>query len=663
MNLIKCPSSPVQELMETEVSTEIEVTPYLNAINKTGQNEQSQTNEDLSSDSIMECSLGEASNVKNGHIADIKQKDAMKEVTMEIKDLVSEKVSILVQDISNDNLTEHVAHTSDVEMLEDVKEGVMKETIERVDESVVVGLPVCPTSETARASQNLIPVATEKDIILTSAELQNIQKEDISEIPDKGLNIDMSGDSSQLLSGEQCNQSVATLLRDVKKALESGVASNVGSSVDPATVHSPMTSPQAEKDCELERIQIIPQNENKYSQELLLPETTSTYQKETNIETNAPTSEHSTTSHQDNHKVEHTNMSKQNEKQDHSLVTTLKNSLLMLLHIKTADVDKTDEKSQRNIGDIQPDSPKEMYSPQMSLSPPSQRKIYQYGKDSDSPQSIESMHSSSTSGKLTPASEEDMVQNVDSLHTSPTIPRRIIELSKKEDIIPQVESAPQSPVTPRRSSKSIQEKTILSKEDLSFSPATSRRIAAKIASGTDPTVALTVPSIVVGSLPADKNFGSMLSDPQIDNSRKWRSTENLSLIPSATPEELASGARRKIFLNKTKQLDNEETGNAGSLTPPSRKESPSVSPGLSRRNNSLSITQSPPAERRSPGTIRRMAMLEVPKIYEEEIDKEKTDSSSQESKGVGHTSKDHTQPIETKKVNDPYKGEFIKTVF
>ncbi|XP_056428888.1 alpha-protein kinase 3 isoform X2 [Hyla sarda] len=657
ITLIKCPSLPVQVHMETDMSTVLEVTQDSN---KTKQNEQSQSNDDMSSDSIIECSLEESSDAKHGNTDDIQKMDAMKkvsepiEVSRETTDIVSEKVLFTDEDISEDSLKEHIVHTSNVEMLEDVKEEVAKETVERLDEPIEEGIPMCSSNETEMTSEELNHDEMKKDVILSSTVLQDTQTEvSISEIPKESLNIDISKDSSQLPPSEQSDQSVATLLRDVKKALESGVASSTGSSVDPASLHSSLASPQSGEENEAEEIQIIPQKESICSQELLEPGTTSAYQKETKTETNVRSSGLSTTSHQDHHKDEH-NMSKQKEKQDHSLVTTLKNSLLMLLHIKTPDVDKTDEESQTHMGDAQSDSSEEMHSPQLSLSPPSTRKIHEYGKESDSPQSIESMHSSSSSGKLTPASEENIVQNVDSLQTSPTIPRRVIEISKKEDLIHHVESAPQSPVTPRRSSKVVTEKTVLSKEDLSFSPATSRRIAAKIALGTDPTVALTVPSIVVGNdLPGEKTLGSMLSVPPRDNSRKWRSTENLSLIPSATPEELALGARRKIFLNKTK-LNNEEPGNTGSLTPPSRKESPNVSPGLSRRNNTLSVTQSPPVERRSPGTIRKMAMLEVPKIYEEDIGM--TDSSSQEPKDVGHTSKDETLPTETKKVNDPYKA-------
>ncbi|KAG8576412.1 hypothetical protein GDO81_009853 [Engystomops pustulosus] len=651
INSVKCPSSPEPEYMETDVPIETEATPDLN---KTDQNRQPQTNEDISSDSSMECSLEDGSNVNDEPINDSQQIDAVKVISeprggsSEIT-VVCDNISVIVKAISDDSGTEHGTHTSEVEMVDDVKEDVKKETIKIAEEPIVKDIPVCSSSDTEKVSEKLSPTPTETKVTAPSVILPNIQTEvNISEVADKCLNIDLSINSqqvqpsSQLLPSDQGEQSVATLLRDVKKALESGVATNVGSSVDPTS--SPMALPQAEEGDEAERIQIVPQKENICSEELVVQETTSTNQ-ETKTEPEVPISGPGTTTHRDHPKVEHDTTLKQKEKQDDSLFTTVKNSLLMLLHIKSAD-----EKRETDMGDVQPESPEEIQSPQMSLSPPSPRKMYDFGKDSDSPPSVESMHSSSTSGKLTPTSEEDMVQNVDSLKTSPTIPRQMTEILKQEDTIPQVESAPQSPVTPKRSSKGMPETTILRKEDLSFSPATSRRIAAKIASGTDLTVALTVPSIVVGNLPADKSLGSMPSDLQRDGSRKWRSTENLCPIPSATPEELASGARRKIYLNKTKQLDKEEI----SLTPPSQKESPNVSPGVSRKNSSLLVTQSPPVERRSPGTIRRMAMLEVPKIYEEDIDKGKEDSSSQESKK--HTAKDDTQPIETKRVNDPYKA-------
>ncbi|CAI9534362.1 unnamed protein product [Staurois parvus] len=396
----------------------------------------------------------------------------------------------------------------------------------------------------------------------------------------------------------------------------------------------------------------LPQNigQDKESEQLV---TNSSTIKEKVRETDLPSTEQLSL-HSEQENIQE-NVSQHQDKQDHSLVTTLKNSLLMLFHMKTADTEdhKVKTKSQRNLTEAHQESSGDMYASERS--PPSSRKVYESGKDSDSPQSPESMHSTSTSGKRSPSSEEDMVHSADSLTTSPTIPRRITDFSRKGEIA-QVESAPLSPVTPKRSSKGISEETFLTKEDLRFSPSTSRKIAAKIASGSNSISALSVPSIVVGSLP-ENTPGNMLYEPQRDSNRKWRSSENLSAIPSATPQELASGARRKIYLPKSKQLEGEDDGNMGSITPPPKKGSPNVSPGLSRKSGSLLASQSPPVERRSPGTTRRTTKLEVPKICEETVDQKKaSDSGSQESKESGVPLKEEPQITEIKKVNDPYKA-------
>ncbi|XP_075064510.1 alpha-protein kinase 3 [Mixophyes fleayi] len=665
--LIKCSSSPVPVYMITDNSTKSEVIPVLDTVIQGEQMETLQMNEVIPSltpshspVSSMECSSEER--VKSVHDNQQMENVVSEPIadSREIKDVESDEVK--VREFSNDSSTEHVniagILSSEVEMMEDVKDVKEKEDhieVSRIfDKPILEDTSVVSLSGTTNTSEEVKAMVAEKESNnLTSDVLQDVQIQVNTEMSENVLDIILPCEKSSNLSvSSDQNQSVATLLRDVKKALESGVTNNGESSEDSSSLHSPMAIPQVEDHYEADLMIPLPHKEEKGSQELVAPEAKSIDVIEKQSEADLSTVKHSVTSQIDSQQNIQDNMSKQQEKQDHSLVTTLKNSLLMLLHIKTADVadQKPDEKGKKNVRDT------DLQSPERTLSPPSSMKMYESGKDSDSPQSAESMHSSSTSGKLTPTSEEDMVQNVDSLPTSPTIPR-MTESSKKGNIIAQVESAPLSPITSRKSSKGIHEGTILSKEDLSFSPSTSRRIAAKIASGTDSTTVLAVPSIVVGSLPSEKTLGNMHFDSQRDSNRKWRSTENLALIPSATPEELASGARRKIYLSKSKQLDDEETGSTGSLSPPSRKESPNVSPGLSRRSNSLLATQSPPVERRSPGTIRRMAVLDVPKIYEETVDKEKTsDSGPQETKDFNVSSKEDAQSTETKKVNDPYKA-------
>ncbi|XP_018423136.1 PREDICTED: alpha-protein kinase 3 [Nanorana parkeri] len=475
-------------------------------------------------------------------------------------------------------------------------------------------------------------------------------QEHVAETAENILDANPPVDSSTKLLPCDQNQSVVTLLRDVKKALDSAVTTKEESSVDPMALKAPE---QAEDHYKDDLMQPLPQNvrHDKESEQFV---TKSSTFKEKVPKTDLPPSE-PLSIHLEQELVQE-NASKHQNKQDHSLVTTLKNSLLMLFHMKTTDTEehKVETKSQRNLAESHQESSGDIYSPERS--PPSSQNVYESSKESDSPQSPESMHSASTSGKLTPSSEEDMVHSADSLPTSPTIPRRISDFSRKGEIA-QVESAPLSPAIPKRSSKGICEETFLTKEDLSFSPSTSRKIAAKIASASNSIAALSVPSIVVGSLCSEKTPGDMLYESQRDSNRKWKSSENLSAIPSATPQELASGARRKIYLPKSKQLDDENDGNKGSLTPPSKRESPNVSPGLSRKSSSLLVSQSPPVERRSPGTTRRMPMLDVPKICEETVDeKNSTDYSSQETKDSSVLPKEEPQITEIKKVKDPYKA-------
>ncbi|XP_005995721.1 uncharacterized protein ALPK3A isoform X2 [Latimeria chalumnae] len=146
-----------------------------------------------------------------------------------------------------------------------------------------------------------------------------------------------------------------------------------------------------------------------------------------------------------------------------------------------------------------------------------------------------------------------------------------------------------------------------------------------------------VPSIVVGDTTLEDNTIKMeksetsetdifaVFQPQ-DNSIKQKPTENLPIIPSATPEELASGARRKIFVHKPKQSDESEVTTSDSLglqqeaimkirlTPD--QESANLSPGQLRRNQVFLqapvLPHSPPMERRSPTVTHRMSNLEAP---------------------------------------------------
>ncbi|XP_058851252.1 alpha-protein kinase 3-like isoform X1 [Acipenser ruthenus] len=181
------------------------------------------------------------------------------------------------------------------------------------------------------------------------------------------------------------------------------------------------------------------------------------------------------------------------------------------------------------------------------------------------------------------------------------------------------------------------------------SPSTLRRFATKSPSNAEEPGLATVPTIRVDSLlledaahyekadeqPEKKD--SLLTVQSGESSPKLRHSDSLTLIPSATPEELASGARRKIFIPKPKteeleavvpdpQLKKEEVSKRRRLS--QDLEVPSVSPGQSRRGLAFLQTPSPqntpPMERRSPTVSRRTSNLEVPKLYEESVDKSET---------------------------------------
>uniref|UniRef100_A0A673GJZ9 non-specific serine/threonine protein kinase n=1 Tax=Sinocyclocheilus rhinocerous TaxID=307959 RepID=A0A673GJZ9_9TELE len=133
-----------------------------------------------------------------------------------------------------------------------------------------------------------------------------------------------------------------------------------------------------------------------------------------------------------------------------------------------------------------------------------------------------------------------------------------------------------------------------------------------------------------------------------ESSPKMKRRDSLTLIPSATPEELASGARRKIYLAKTKSEDE------GSDTQ-GKRDSPYMSPSQARRAAFLQLQsgqQTPPTERRSPLLTRRKATLEVPKPKEEIA--EVTDSTKTESKPV---EKEKLDPFKAPQVIRKIRGE------
>ncbi|XP_051512303.1 titin homolog [Myxocyprinus asiaticus] len=172
-----------------------------------------------------------------------------------------------------------------------------------------------------------------------------------------------------------------------------------------------------------------------------------------------------------------------------------------------------------------------------------------------------------------------------------------------------------------------------------LSPASLRRLMAKNNPNLENQGSMSGASVDGSEKKGEESGGSTpTSTLSCESSPKMKRRDSLTLIPSATPEELASGARRKIYLAKTKSEDE------GSDTQ-GKRDSPYMSPSQARRAAFLQVQsgqQTPPTERRSPLMARRKATLEVPKPKEESTE-------------VVDSAKTETKPAEKEKL-DPFKA-------
>lgn len=186
----------------------------------------------------------------------------------------------------------------------------------------------------------------------------------------------------------------------------------------------------------------------------------------------------------------------------------------------------------------------------------------------------------------------------------------------------------------------------------SLSPASLRKFMSRTAPESDSEALTSV--ITPGGRQSEKadddlSGGSTpTSSLSCESSPRLKRRDSLTLIRSATPEELASGARRKIFIPKPKEEG--EGGVVGALDAQGKKESPYMSPSQARRVALLQAGQNtPPMERRSPLLSRRKVTLEVPKFMEE--------TSTEELVGT----KREEKPAEKKL--DPLKGYSLHVFF
>ncbi|XP_009864690.1 PREDICTED: alpha-protein kinase 3, partial [Apaloderma vittatum] len=235
---------------------------------------------------------------------------------------------------------------------------------------------------------------------------------------------------------------------------------------------------------------------------------------------------------------------------------------------------------------------------------------------------------------------------------SPRTSRRVLEKVQNNQLFQTAENLPLTPRTSRRITGMINEEFVTSKEMLASRPVPPKR-RPRVTPKAEGPPQLSVPSIVVGSVPAAgvEQPSNTVFDLPPASPEKETLGDPPAVLPCATPEELASGARRKIFLPKPRQAGEEEE-----VTPqsPGHMRSPNVSPRQSRKNTALlqspALAPSPPAEQHSPTLIKKMDRLEVPKLYEEPTG----DSSGDHE--VPEDTKPEAQPADSKKTNNPFKA-------
>uniref|UniRef100_A0A8C9NUW1 non-specific serine/threonine protein kinase n=1 Tax=Serinus canaria TaxID=9135 RepID=A0A8C9NUW1_SERCA len=236
--------------------------------------------------------------------------------------------------------------------------------------------------------------------------------------------------------------------------------------------------------------------------------------------------------------------------------------------------------------------------------------------------------------KEQPNAGEGMIPEIGIAGLSPRTSRKVLEKVQNNQLFQTAENLPLTPRTSRRITGMINEEFLTSQEMLACRP------------GPPP---LSVPSIVVGSMPT-AGAAPHLSDLPPGSSEE-SPADPLAVLPCATPEELALGARRKIYLPKPKQVGVEEEAPPESL---GHTRGLTVSPRQSRRNASLLHSPAPapssPSEQCSPTLTRKMATLEVPKLYEEPAG----DTGGDEE--VPGDAKPEAQPAESQSTNNPFKA-------
>ncbi|XP_038872822.1 alpha-protein kinase 3 [Salvelinus namaycush] len=187
------------------------------------------------------------------------------------------------------------------------------------------------------------------------------------------------------------------------------------------------------------------------------------------------------------------------------------------------------------------------------------------------------------------------------------------------------------------------------------SPSSLRRLTSR----TPPVITVDDPPNSEKAVSEQSGGDTPTSSLSCESSPRLKRRDSLTLIRSATPEELASGARRKIFIPR----EGEGVGvvvalgvGGSPLDTQVKKEAPYMSPSQARRAAFLQApagSQTPPLERRSPLLSRRKATLEVPKVVKE-ISTEEPESPKTE---VKPPEKEKQNPFKAPQVIRKIRGE------
>ncbi|XP_054025073.1 alpha-protein kinase 3 [Dryobates pubescens] len=243
-----------------------------------------------------------------------------------------------------------------------------------------------------------------------------------------------------------------------------------------------------------------------------------------------------------------------------------------------------------------------------------------------------------------PGAEEALPPEIGIAGLSPRTSRRVLEKVQNNQLFQTAESLPLTPRTSRRITGMINQELLTSQETLASRPVPPKRRPRPAAEAEGPPQ-LSVPSIVVGSEPAEGAGQAPHGSSRLGaGSCEEGAAGSAAALPCATPEELASGARRKIFLPRAAGCQEGQAAPQG----PGLGGSPAASPGHPGKGTAPAA--SPPAERRLPAPARKMDTLEVPKLYQQPAG----DSSGDQE--VSEDAKPEAQPAETKQANNPFKA-------